>query len=226
MVDVFLYPKRSNLFEEYRLSDCGQTYIYLKGAQVGMSGTNRKREIVSDISSQLNVKISDGEVFVSLSEENMNNISDAIMRISQACVRVSDFATHQRLRSSNPFKDDIEDFFEEKQFGYSRDVQILGQYKFPIRMDFEVITEQSNSYVNILAAMNLTAAHSAANEIFTKLYDLNTIEPKDHQMVTVYNSASKAIKETDIRRLGEFSRVISYPQQEEFLVATLSGRAD
>jgi hypothetical protein len=224
-VDVFLYPKPSNLFDEYHLSDCGQTYIYLKGAQVGMLGTTRKREIVGDIASQLNVRLSGGEIFVAIHSDIPEGISDAILRIAQACVRISDFATHQRLRSANPFRDDVEDFFEAQNFGFSKDVKVLGAYNLPVRMDFEVKAGENKAYVNVLAAMNLTAAHSAANEIFTKLYDISQVEQKGHKLITVFNSASRAVRSTDIRRLGELSNVVSYPQEQHLLARILSEEA-
>jgi hypothetical protein len=224
-VDVFVYSKKSSLFEEYRLSDGGQTFSYLKGAQVGMLGTTRKREIVGDIVSQLNVQMVLGELFIAIRGEEPESISDAILKVAQACVRISDLATHQRLRSANPFRDDVEDFFEAKNFWYSRDVKVLSAYNAPIRMDFEVNTDNSKSYVNVLAALNLPAAHAAANEIFTKLIDFRQTEQEDHQLITIYNSASKAIRSTDIRRLSEFSQVIAYPEQQYQLAQTLSGEA-
>lgn len=224
-IDVFLYPKKENLLGELYLSDRGHTYIYLKGAYAGWPETTRKQEIIVDIASQLNVRVGAGEIFLSLSEDTLDELSEGILRVAQACVRISDFATHQRLRSASPFRDDVEDFFAAQSLGFSKDVKVRGSFGNHLRMDFEVTSPKTRSYVNILAAMNRPAAHSAATDIFSKLYDLNRTSQLDHQLVTVFNSQSRAIRESDIQRLRDMSLVFAYPEQGQALAETLSGAA-
>ena len=103
-VDVFLERQYALLENSYQLSDYGQTYIYLKDAQAPLGTTSRKKEIIDDILASHNVTLSNGDLSVILKGDNFSDLSEAIMRLSQACVRISDFATHQRLRSSNSFR--------------------------------------------------------------------------------------------------------------------------
>lgn len=220
-VDLFLYLKRG-LLDEYQLSDYGQTYVYLSSAQTGIASTSRKREIVGDITSQLRVKLDEGELIASIPSDDADTLSDAILRLGQACVRISDLATHQRLRSANPFRDDVEDFFEARRFSYIPDVKIDGPYKAPLRVDFEVNSTYARSYVNVLAAMNLASARSSANDIFVKWHDLIQTGASSHQLVTIYNSASRAIRTSDVNRLKDYSIVVSYPEERESLEKVLA----
>jgi hypothetical protein len=218
-IDVFM-EQEPVLFESYVLSDYGLTNLYLNDAQVKMDSTERRRQILNDICSQLGVKFRHGSFELTISGDQASDISDAVMRISQACLRVSDFASHQRLRSANAFRDDVEDFFDASGLRYIPDVKVSGPYGADIKIDFEV---NSSSYVLVLAAMNEAAAHSSATEIFSKWHDLRVGgQGNAHKFVTVYNSASPAIRPADIQRLGDYSETVSYPEQGELLVQVLS----
>lgn len=219
-VDVFL-ERKYPLIEEYQLSDYGQTFVYLKDAQSPLGGTARKKETIQDILAAHNVRLAESDLCVTLKGGELNELSDAIMRLSMACVRISDFATHQRLRSSNSFRDDVEDFFDAHKLVYRPDIKVMGKHG-EVRIDFEVISGKKTSYVNVLAAMNEASAHASANEIFIKWYELVlTGSMVSRNLVTIYNSASPAIKEVDIARLKDYSSVISYPEEEESLASIL-----
>lgn len=222
-VDLFLASDEGSLLDTYRLSDYGQTFQFLKNAMVSAFSTARKKEIISDITSQLGVHYG-GDLYVLLNNTDIDDLSSSIMRLSQACVRISDMATHQRLRSSNSFRDDVEDFLDAHRFAYLADVWVPGRFGKDVRMDFEVKTTRRNSYVNILAAMNETSAHNSANEIYVKLLDMSATGKRiEHKIITVYNSLSSAIRNEDIARLVTTSNVVSYPDEQDFLVRLLEG---
>jgi Domain of unknown function DUF1828 len=228
-IDVFL-ERTLPLVDAYQLSDFGQTFVYLRDAQSPLGSTSRKREIIDDILSAHDVKISESDLYVVLKGDDLNDLSDAIMRLSQACVRISDFATHQRLRSSNSFRDDVEDFFDAHNLLYVQDVKVMGAHGKEVRIDFEVVSGKKHSYVNVLAALNEASAHASANEIFVKWYDLVlTGIMETRNLVTIYNSASPAIKEVDLARLRDYSSVLSYPEEQESIASILQdtdGRAE
>jgi hypothetical protein len=222
-VDVFL-EQDTSLFNHYLLSDFGQTWLYLQDAQVSPNSTERRRNLLSDICKQHGVVVKDGVLTLEILAHEITDISQAIMRLSQACVRFSELACHQRLRSANPFKDDIEEFFESSGLLFVPDKRVRGPYDRDIRLDFEVAGKNSKSLVLILAAMNEPAAHTAANEIFRKWADLKTAGMDyQYKFITVYNSTSKAIRADDIQALSDGSATISYPEQEELLLQTING---
>lgn len=221
-VDVFLDTTVNLVEERILLSDNGQTALYLKWASISLS-TSRKKELVNDILDNSGVRMEGMRLVVSPRSVDRNSLSDAIFRLSQACVRISDLATHQRLRSTNAFRDDVEDFFDANHLRWESDVKLPPVFgKREIRMDFEVNSGNKSSYVNVLAAMNDAAAHASANEIVIKLLDLRASgEIVLQQFVTVYNSASTAIRREDIERLSTISSAISFPEQMETLVEVL-----
>jgi hypothetical protein len=220
-VDLFL-DSQHELLDSYKLSDYGQTSQYLRSALVSANSTSRKKEIIEDITSQMGVRFA-GDLYLHLAKEEIGDLSAAIMRLSQACVRISDLATHQRLRSSNSFRDDVEDFFDAHNLMYKPDVKVRGGYGKDVRVDFEVFGKNVTSYVNVLAALNESAAHASGNEIFVKWYDLMAAGITSHKFVTIYDSQSTAVSDTDVQRLRASSNVISYPEEEDFLARILEG---
>jgi hypothetical protein len=222
-IDVFIDSDKQ-LWEDFCLSDRGQTALYLRNAQVFLDTTARRRELVNDILRESGVKLNGLQLTIRPRTHEPKEISDAIFRLSQMCVRISDLATHQRLRSSNPFRDDVEDFLEANNFRYTPDVKLPPVFgKRDIRMDFEVRSGNRSSYVNVLAAMNDASAHSSANEITIKLTDLKLSDQVIlHKFVTVYNSASNAIRIEDIERLGTLSSTVSYPEERDSLLSILT----
>jgi len=217
-VDVFL-EKRPLLYESYLLSDCGQTGLYLQDAQVKMDSTERKRQILGDICAEHGIALRNGCLELELSGQDAVNIATAIFNLSQTCVRIADFGIHQRLRSPNPFRDDVEEFLEASGLRCKADVRVPGLYGRDVKVDFEV----EHSYILVLAAINETAAHSSANEINRKWHDLASHKTALRKFVTVYNSSSSAIRADDLQYLSESSELVSYPEQEDILVGVIRG---
>jgi hypothetical protein len=226
-IDVFLEANASSLFRHLSLTDYGQTALYLRSAQVKMEATARKREIFDEILSSLSVKSINGDLYVEIEKTEPDDLTDAIFRLSQACIRISEFASHQRLRSANPFRDDVEDFFEASKLPFVPDVKVLGRYKNEVKIDFEIVMPKVRSYVCVLSTMSESTAHQSAIEAFRKWYD---IKPPDilfgEKLITVYNSKSKTkIREADQKRLRDYSQLIAYPAEQELLASVLRGDA-
>jgi Domain of unknown function DUF1828 len=222
-IDVFIETDRELLHDDFHLSDHGQTALYLWHSQVVINSTSRKKELVKDILDGTGVSLQGLQLTTRPRSTEPSALSEAIFRLSQACVRLSDLATHQRLRSTNAFKDDVEDFFDARGLRWVRDIKLPPVFgKREIRMDFEVKSGNKSSYINVLAAMNDAAAHSSANEIAIKLTDLRLSDQIIlQQFVTIYNSASNAVRPEDIERLQTLSSTVSFPEQIETLSAIL-----
>jgi hypothetical protein len=213
-IDVFLEVKQGDLFAPLSLSDYGHTALYLRDAQVQMDAKDKRGDVLESILSQLKVKYIDGDLSIDIQEAEPTDLRDAIFRLSQACLRISDFAAHARLRTVNPFKDDIAGFLRSSGLQVAPDVQVRGRYQNEVKIDFQVFGKQRSSYLCVLAPTQ-TAAHTSANEVFRKFYDIHAVND-DFQRIAVYSSTSR-LRDSDKNRLRDYSKVVAYPSEQRTL---------
>ena len=107
LVDLFL-GQNPSLFEGLKLTDLGQTTAYLLDLHVKPWATQKRKQRVADICNSLAVSREGGELVVYLPNEKASDIAEAMVRLGQACIRMSDLAFTQRLRPVNAFREDLE----------------------------------------------------------------------------------------------------------------------
>ena len=98
-IDLFLRDHR-DLFKQFTLSDLGETTGYLLELNIRPWKTNKRKDIISRICKTLDVKQDGAELKIDFPEYEMSEVmGDAIVRLSQACIRVSDLALSFTIRS-------------------------------------------------------------------------------------------------------------------------------
>jgi hypothetical protein len=218
-IDVFLYEK-STLIREYALSDFGQTTEYLLDLQIKPWTTKKRRQAIDDICDILDVHINGSQLEIHLTESELPKLSEAIVRLVQACIRMADLSLTQKLHSPNLFKEDVEEFIESLDVPYETDKTIPGRFETDVKIDFSVEGKRTRSLVQALSTPNSQLAHSMANEVFRRWYDITDVKPH-YSFITVLDSTVDGLRDDDYARLGELSSVIGFPAQAETLQATL-----
>ena len=218
-IDIFLEPGK-NLFTSHRLSDYGQTALYLREGQVKV--TPRRKEIISEICSELDVAFADGTLHVDISDEEITNISATILRLVQACIRVSDLSYQHSLRAPNPFRDTVRAFFEASDVKFSRDQDVSSAFDETVKIDFEIKGMTKPSFVLAMAATDEQSAHNSFLQIFAKWHDIQQ-HLQTHKFVTVYR-AEKGVsfRNGDLQRLTQWSSVFPFPAQNQQLLEAVN----
>jgi len=217
-IDVFL-ENSGDMFESFLLSDYGLTGIYLHNARVELEPANkRRRQLVEDMAAALGVSLSRGRLQVQLEPSENPDFSDAIFRLSQACVKISDLAYHARLSAALPFKEDIGEFLVHEKFKPRRDEQIAGRFGRRVKVDFAVEHRQP-SYLLTMASKSDSAVHNRANEVFTKWSSVE--EPPDNLITVVSAHSIKAMRSDDKKRIQSTSHLFVYPEDQHDIVGIL-----
>ncbi|HEY8668279.1 MAG TPA: DUF1828 domain-containing protein [Tepidisphaeraceae bacterium] len=212
-VDLFL-GQQPDLFEGWKLTDLGHTTAYLLDLHLKPWTTKRRKQIVTDICTALDVKREGGELAVYLKDGQMPLLGDAMVRLGQACIRVADLAFTQRVRPANAFREEVEEFIEMDDLRYEPDIVLPGQFGKEVPVDFEVQGRRTKSLVQTLSTGNSAAAHGLSNEIFRRWYDLNQYH-QTHQFLTIYDASNDVFREDDLLRLGTLSQVFAFPADPE-----------
>jgi hypothetical protein len=216
-VDIFL-DQRSTM---YVLSDLGETTAYLFELGIRLWESRRRRSIVTDVCRDLRIQREGGQLQVQVAELDHAAFADALLRLAQACIRISDIALTLTHRSVNDFRDQVEDFIETNHFRYEAGHTVVGLEGNEVHIDFRVEGLTRVSMVQTLTAANEHTARHQAESVFAKWYDIR--ESKDgNQFVTVCDSSTDVFSGPELRRLQDFSRVIRFPAQDQVFLASLA----
>ncbi|HEU0177353.1 MAG TPA: DUF1828 domain-containing protein [Blastocatellia bacterium] len=219
LIDVFLEPA-GNLFDGYKLSDGGQTADYVADLKFDLFATKKRRLLISDICETLDVKCADGSFEIHLTLEELHTeLPQAIVRLSQACIRAADLIYTQRLQIPGSFQDEVEEFLSVKDLDYEPDYQVKGDYGKIVKVDFKVTGQRIDSFIQTLSSR--ANAHASANEKISRWIELLSFK-NSHQLLTVVDQHSGGFQQADLEKLGIFSTVLSFPEEQEELYEALA----
>ena len=214
-IDVFLRPINDGY---HVLSDGGQTTDYVSDMQFNLWASKKRRTLIDDICEPLGVKHEDESFEIMLPPHELNDLSHAIVRLAQVCLRATDLIYTQRAPNVGSFQDEIEDFFSIKHLSYESEVAFPDDAGKPVKVDFKVKGERLSSLVQTLSGR--TSLHAQANERLSKWVDLEP-HKQTHQFITVIDQAV-GLQPADVRRLEKFSQVFSYPADQEQFYDTVA----
>jgi len=216
-IDLFV---DMDLSQEVKLTDMGDTYAYLLDLHVKPWSSKRREKMVDDICDSLGVQRTQAELFVRVPPGDTAAFNESLVRLAQACLRISDLAMTQQSRTMSAFRDEVEEFVASIEIPYEAGVQLPGRFGKPVEVDFQAQGRTARSLVLTLSTKNAVAAHGLSNEAFRKWYDL-----ADHAeafaFVTAYDSTTDVFREEDVRRLEDVSTAFAYPAQSDDMAALL-----
>lgn len=210
-IDVFLSQK-PELFDKWLLTDLGQTTAWLLDLNLKIWTTEKRKQIVADICKSLDVTQEGGQFQLVLSD--MNQLPDAMVRLSQACLRVADLAFTQRLRVASEFNEDFEEFLDLADASYEPDFSIQGQFGKIVKVNFKVKGRRSQTLVQTLSTPSRVASHTMSNEAFVRWHDLQP-HRSHFQFLTIYDTTNDSFRDDDLARLNNVSLLMGYPAQEQ-----------
>jgi hypothetical protein len=219
-IDLFLTPE-PDAAGQLTLTDLGHTTAYLLDFGVRPAGTKKRQIQWADICQSLGVIRDGGELKIHFDAAHAPSVATLLVRLAQACLRTADMALTQRTPVVDTFGEDFEEFVTEIDRPYETGVELIGRYQKPVPVDYRVRGQATVSLVQTVSTANAAAAHGLCNEIFRRWYDLEPEQPR-HTFVTVYDTTNNAIREDDLRRLGEKSLVLGYPAQAPQLTDVLA----
>jgi hypothetical protein len=220
-IDLFI-EREAPLFQKYTLSDMGQTTAYLLDVQVKPWATNKRRQVIEDVCRSQGVIWRGGRFLIELEDADLQDLSTPMMRLGQACMRISDLAFFARLWNTGIFRDDVEEFLQSADLEYETDVTELGASNEPVKIDFRVTGETVTSLLLVLSAGSRFSSHNAANEIVVRWLDLGRRKPGVQRFTILDETRESLFKPKDIKRLDKMSSVIAFPTEGDELRASLA----
>lgn len=221
-IDLFLQEKPLLSGTKLIISDLGNTTNNLLDSHIQLWSTQKVRQTVNLICYSLGIDYEKGEFRIYLDESDKNSLANSIIKLSQACIRVSEISGPQRFpQTTTDFNENIASFFKAKKLDYTPKSSFVGRYKNPVLIDFYVKGKDSSSLVQTLSAGSSAAAHRILTDVFAKWFDLHQ-EHSDKTFISIYNESADVFRGVDMVRLEEYSKLMAYPTEEKKIIETLA----
>jgi hypothetical protein len=213
-VEVFLVEDPTTpLLRGRKLSDLGQTMAWLLTVNIKPWLSKKRRAFLDDVLRLYGAGLNGGALELNL--QPSDPLPDAVLRLSQACVRASDLIFTRRASLQSTFAEEVEEALADADLSYEQNVELVGRYARPVRVDFLVTGRNTRSAVLTLASGDASQAHIAANEVFRRFYDVALIQPE--QRLTIYDDSKPVYREDDLVRLAEVSQVFAASDKQTYL---------
>lgn len=212
-VDVFVYLDPSGpLLPPGRLTDLGQTTAWLLDLQVRPWKSKKRQTYLEDAIRIYGVSQNDGAFELNLDQVN-NDLVAGVVLLGQACVRVADLAYTKRSSMHASFTEDVEELVSDIEVPYEINCSLDGKAGRNVRVDYLVSGHKTSSAVLTWSSGSSSYAHTQANEIFCKWFDL-AIPERTEQKVTIFDDRYNVYRDEDIERINEFAEVVAFSDRQ------------
>jgi hypothetical protein len=222
-VDLFIAHRADPLkgVEPLELTDFGNTIGWLMQLGVNPLRNQRRRKQMQDILSIYEVTEDRSALKCRVSPPQL---SEGIIRLGQACIRVADLSFTARFLPRPRFAEEVEDVLEGADFRYEPDAVLLSladNHSKTIKVDFRVLGPRADTALMLLPdAKNSYNAKRRAEHVFAVFYDLQFWS--GHR-VAALDDRTDSYQDNDLRRIDEVAAVIPFSDGQAFVDLLGSG---
>lgn len=219
-IDLFVTEKEGRLI----VTDLGETLRWLRSQTLSPKRTPKQNALIADVclthgieqyKSVLLARCQPGEA-----------LAPVVMRVAQACLRVSDLWFTYRTRAVESVVDEVSDFLAERDIRYDRRPKLAGRSGRGWTPDFHVILPARGSLVSVLSTGNRSAARVVTEHTLAMWHDLNALAygPEALRFISLFDDTADVWAPEDFGLLDSLSIVRRWSEPEAF-VETLAEAA-
>jgi hypothetical protein len=211
VVDVFL--KQNG--ETYTLSDLGEGSGWLRLQTLSGKRSPKQQRLSEDICLTLGVEFYKGQLMMRC--KDINKLPEAIHRLGQAIVRISDIWFTTRTRTIESVSDEVADFLQERTISFDRSVRLSGRSGREWTVDFQTRTANRSTLVNVLATGSKAAAHRITEHVVAGWYDLQLLKigPQNVRFVSLFDDTNDVWEEEEFKLVESLSDVLRWSVPNE-----------
>lgn len=225
----FMYPDGDivDIFVEegqvkYLLTDFGETIGWLRTQTFSGELTTNQLLMIEDVCTTLGIRLDNGQLTLICSD--ISELGDSVIRLAQACVRVSDIWFTFRTRTTRSVADEVDAWLYERALQHRRSVRETGRSGRKWTIDFQVVAKDRESLVFLLSAGAATRARQLTERIVTACMDLSHLTWKSHErsFISLFDDSSDIWRPEDYELVSSVSRTAVWSRADEFEVMLTS----
>jgi len=198
------------------LTDLGETLGWLRTQTVSERKTDRQRRLIEDVCLTHGVELYKGMLMVRV--RDLGGIAEAVSRLSQAALRVSDLWFTFRNQAAASINDEVEEFLAAREIGFERGERLVGRSGRAWRVDFHTRTAEKSTLVNVLSTGSRPSARRLAEHTLATWHDLSNllIGPESLRFVSLFDDALDVWAPEDFSLVEDVSEVAYWSRKDEF----------
>ena len=212
IVDIFVLERDGS----YTLTDFGETLAWLRMQSISSRRTSRQIRLIDDVCQTLGVELSRGQLV--LRSIGAAELSEAVVRLAQAAVRVSDIWFTLRNRSFYSASEEVGEWLIEKHIKFDQGVRQTGRSGRDWSIDFRTYAAEHTSLVFLLSTGSHNAARRITEHVVAGCVDLSHLRSGQPPVafVSLFDDSSDVWRHEDFRMVESLSEVAMWSRPDEF----------
>ena len=210
MVDVFILERSGRFI----LTDYAEAVSWLSMQSVGGRLTPNQRRLMDDACQTLGVELVRGELRIDC--PNTENLGEAVHRLGQAVVRVSDLWFTFRTRTAKSVSDEVNDWLIQREICFDRAVKLSGRSGREWRIDYQTYVVSQTSLIFLLSTGSRAAAARLAEHAAAGWADLSHLKSgQPHPaFISLFDDTTEVWLPEDFRLVGNLSEVARWSHSD------------
>ena len=214
IVDVFVLEGTNT----YIVTDFGEALGWLRMQSASTRLSPNQQSLIADVCQTLGIELRHGQLI--LRSRVDDSMGEAVIRLAQAVVRVSDLWFTFRKRSGRTTSDDVDDWLRKKQIRFEPSIKRTGNSGRNWTIDFRTHTDERTSLVFLLSTASHGAARRISEHVLAGCIDLSHLKSSEPKLafVSLFDdlSGSDIWQEEHFRLVSEYSEVARWSRPDEF----------
>ena len=212
MVDVFVLEKGGR----YSVTDFGETLGWLRMQSMSARRSSKQNRMVEDTCQTLGVELHRGQLM--LRSGSADVLGEAVLRLAQAAVRVSDLWFTLRTRAVETVADEVNDWLLEKEISFDRVVKRYGRSGRNWTIDYQTRTGNRTSLIFLLSTGSRGAARRITEHVLAGCFDLSHLKAGQPsvELVSLFDDTEDVWREEDFNLVEQQSEIARWSRPDEF----------
>ena len=211
-VDVFVLDSKGS----YIVTDFGDALGWLGLQSASQNRSPKQNALVQDVCQTLRIKLSRDQLM--LRDVASGALGEAVLRVAQAAVRVSDIWFTLRSQAIYTIADEVDEWLRERAIDFERQVSKQGRSTQNWSIDFETYTDRRTCFVFLLATGTRGAVRRMTEHVVAGCVDLNHFKETQPNLafVSLFDDTEDVWQPRDFSLVEEVSEVARWSHRDEF----------
>ena len=203
VVDVFVLERGSS----YTITDFGEALGWLGLQSVSRQRSAKQQALVQDVCQTLRIELFQGQLV--LRQVMLDMLAEAVLRVAQAVVRVSDLWFTLRSQSLQTTADEVDEWLREKRIPFERQVSKRGRSTQNWTVDFETQTANRTSLIFLLSTGSRGSVRRITERVLSGCVDLHHLKSTQPSLafVSLFDDTLDVWRDEDFHLVEEQSEI-------------------